>query len=409
VEPPEPIGELTEQALSDSSAELSEEPEVVLGPPHPREAVAKAYAVPRTRRDRSEYLRLDLAESPRPASPRVLEAVHALRPEALSRYPDPGPLVEALASHHGVASDRVTVTAGADEAIRWTFNAFLEPGARVIIPRPTFGAFLSAAEAGGAFVERVDHGEDLEISVDLLAKAMVPRTPRMLCIANPNAPTGTALKNEELLMLAGQSPETLVLVNEAFSSFHGFSLLDRDREEELPPNILILRSFSKDFGLAGMRVGYLVGDPRVVSAIDLARPSFTLSSASIAAALAALGDISAMNAHVGQVRETLARLASKLESREIESIQTRANFLLIRLASPIQPWAAAFAAHGVLVGTAGHSGPLAPFIRVTVNDDEEAHRFLNVLDLILRMGVPGAARVRGVAGKWEDLESEGMA
>ena len=109
----------------------------------------------------------------------------------------------------------VTVTAGADEAIRWAFNAYLEPGARVIIPRPTFGAFLSAAEAGGAFVERVDHNEDLEISIDQLSRVLSPRTPRMLCLANPNAPTGTALQNAEIVRLARQSPETLLLVNEA--------------------------------------------------------------------------------------------------------------------------------------------------------------------------------------------------
>ncbi|MEE2827547.1 MAG: hypothetical protein VX498_00045, partial [Myxococcota bacterium] len=117
----------------------------------------------------------------------------------------------------------------------------------------------------------------------------------------------------------------------------------------------------------------------------------------------------AMEAHVTQVRESLARLRSRLETRGIESIMTRANFVLVKLSSPIQPWAAAFAAHKVLVGTAGHTGPLAPYIRVTVNDDSEAARFLDVLDLILRMGVKGAAQVRGVPGKWDDLDTEGMA
>lgn len=409
VEPPEPIGAPEEQPQDDVAPETAPVPAQPSGPPLPRDAVARAYKVPRARRDRSSYLRLDLAESLRPASPRVLEAITQLRPEALSRYPDPWPLLDELASHHRVPTDRLTVTAGADEAIRWSFNAFLEPGARVVIPRPTFGSFLAAAEAGGAFVERVDHGEDFEVSFDVLLKSLSPRVPRMLCIANPNAPTGTALQTEEILELARQSLDTVFLVNESFATFHGHSLLDDGAGAELPPNVLVLRSFSKDFGLAGMRVGYLLGHPEIISAVDLARPSFTLSSASIAAARAALADLPAMEAHVCSVKEALSRLAARLETRNIQSVQTRANFLLIRLASPIQPWAAAFAAHGILVGTTGHSGPLAPYIRVTVNDESESKRFLDVLDLILRMGIPGAARVRGVPGKWDELDSEGMA
>lgn len=332
-----------------------------------------------------------------------------MRAEELACYPDPTPLVSALAVHHSVPMERVTVTAGADEAIRWAFNAYLEPGARVIIPRPTFGAFLSAAEAGGAFVERVDHDEDLEISIDQLSRVLSPRTPRMLCLANPNAPTGTALQNAEIVRLARQSPETLLLVNETFATFHGHSLLDGGAGATLPANILVLRSFSKDYGLAGMRVGYLVGHPEVIAAVDLARPSFTVSSVSLRAAVAALEDHSAMQAQVARQAEVQERLAAQLEKRAIEVFRTRTNFLLVRLASPIQPWAAAFAAHKVLVGTTGHSGPLAPYVRVTVNDDAEAKRFLDALDVILRMGVPGAARVRGVPGKWDNLESEGMA
>lgn len=390
-----------------------EEPEEQLQtparPPFPREAVARAHKVPRGRPNRLDFLRLDLAETRRPASPRVLAEVQAMRAEELACYPDPTPLVNALAVHHGVPMERVTVTAGADEAIRWAFNAYLEPGARVIIPRPTFGAFLSAAEAGGAFVERVDHGEDLEISIEQLSRVLSPRTPRMLCLANPNAPTGTALQNAEIVGLARQSPDTLVLVNETFATFHGHSLLDGGAGPTLPPNILVLRSFSKDYGLAGMRVGYLVGHPEVIAAVDLARPSFTVSSVSLRAAVAALEDSSAMLAQVARQAEVQERLAVQLEKRAIEVFRTRTNFLLVRLASPIQPWAAAFAAHKVLVGTTGHSGPLAPFVRVTVNDDAEAKRFLDALDVILRMGVPGAAKVRGVPGKWDNLDSEGMA
>lgn len=344
-----------------------------------------------------------------PASERVVEAIRSLTAEDLARYPDPWPLRDVLAAEHSVPTERIAITAGADEAIRWTFNAYLEPGARVVIPRPTLGAFLAAAEAAGAFVERVDHrDEDHELPMEAFERALAPRTPRLVCIANPNAPTGTALTTADLHRLAVLSPQTLFLVVETFVTFHGHSLLDDGAGTDLPPNLLVLRSMSKDYGLAGMRIGYLVGHPEVISAINAARPGLTVSAASLAAGLAALKDRPAMERRVARVRAALRDLAQRLKERGVESKPTRCSFLLIKLSSPIQPWAAAFAAQGILVGTTGHAGPLAEYVRVTVNDSDETQRFLDTLDLILRMGVAGATQVRGVPGRWDQIDSEGM-
>jgi len=376
------------------------------GPPKPRDSVLLAHRAPAGREDRRGYLRLDLGESLRPASPRVLQALQQLAPEDLSRYPDSSALCARLARLHGVEPQQVIVTAGSDEAIRWTFSAFVEEGARVAIPRPTFGAFLTAAEAAGAFVERVDYCEDLSFPVEEFQKLLSPLTPRMAVLANPNAPTGTTLPDDTVLEFARCSPTTLFLVNESFASYQGHSLLERD---ELPTNMLVLRSFSKDYGLAGLRVGYLVGDPEVISALQVVRPSHTVSTPALRAAAVALDESESMQQHVAEVRAIMDRLVSRLESRSIQARATAANFVLVKLSSPIQPWAAAFAAHKILVGTWGHVGPMAPYIRITVNSDQESTKFLDTLDLVLHQGIPGATRVDGVPGEWSDLGSEGMA
>ena len=201
----------------------------------------------------------------------------------------------------------------------------------------------------------------------------------------------------------------MFLVNETFVAYHGQSLLALERNRELPPNILVLRSFSKDHGLAGLRIGYLVGHPEVIEAINVVRPSYTVSSPSLLAALAALEETEAMQAHVLNVRAHMERLVAKLALRGIEARATRANFVLVRLTAPIQPWAAAFAAHQVLVGISGHVGPMAAYVRITVNNDDEANLFLDTLALLLRQGVGGADRVQGVPGNWDELGSEGMA
>ena len=366
----------------------------------------RAHRAPRGRPDRTGYLRLDLGESARPASPRVLQALHQLTPEDLSRYPNDSSLTAKIARLHRVEPQQVIVTAGSDGALRWTFSAFVEEGARVAIPRPTFGSFLTAAEAAGAFVERIDYLDDLSFPVDEFRKRLSPRTPRMAVLANPNAPTGTTLPDQTVLDFAALSPSTLFLVNESFASYQQHSLLDRD---SLPPNLLVLRSFSKDYGLAGMRIGYLVGHSEVITALQVVRPRHTVSNAALRAASVAIDEQAAMHSHVAEVRAVMDRLVHKLEARDIKGHATAANFVLVQLSAPIQPWAAAFAAHKILVGTWGHVGPMAGYIRITVNSDDESTRFLNTLDLILHQGIPGATHVKGVPGEWSNLGSEGMA
>jgi histidinol-phosphate aminotransferase len=374
--------------------------------PRPRDAVVHAHRVHRRVVDRTPYLRLDLGESSAPASPHVMAAIRDLSEPELARYPDVRPLQEALAAHHNVRPTSVLITAGSDEAIRQLLNTYVEEGARVVLPRPTFGAFLTAADVGGAFVERVDHDEDLSLDPEAYRRALSRGVPRVAVISLPDAPTGTAMATGDVLQLAADFPATLFFINETFAAFRGQTLLGG---AALPPNIVVLRSFSKDYGLAGLRVGYLIGHPEVLDAIDLVRPSYTVSAGALAGALAALQDQESMRRHVLGVRDAMDRLVAKLHIRGIESHATIANFVLIKLSSPIQPWAAGFAARGVLVGTAGHVGPLASFIRVTVNDDYEIDTFLDALDLLLRVGLQGAKQVKGVAGDWEDPGSEGMA
>ena len=368
--------------------------------------MADAHRVYRRVVDRTPYLRLDLGESSSPASPLVMAAIRDLSEPELARYPDTRPLEEALAALHGVPTASVLVTAGSDEAIRQVFNAYVEEGARVVIPRPTFGAFLTAADVGGAFAERVDCEEDLSLNPEAFRRALGRGVPRLAVISLPDAPTGTAMETEDVLAVARESTGTLFLINETFAAFHGRSLLGG---APLPTNVIVLRSFSKDYGLAGLRVGYLIGHPEVLSSIDLVRPSYTVSAGALAGACAALQDQDSMRRHVMAIRGAMERLVAKLRVRGIEAQATSANFVLITLSAPIQPWAAGFAARGVLVGTAGHVGPLAPCIRVTVNDDYEIDTFLDALDLLLRQGLQGAKQVKGVPGDWDDPGSEGLA
>ncbi len=367
--------------------------------------MVRAHRVPRGVRHRAEFLRLDLGEIRCPASPRVLAALRGLTDDALSSYPEPWPLQEAIAKRHGVHPSSVTIIAGADEGIRWTFMTFVEEGARVLVPRPTFGAAIVAAEACGAFVDRVDFPPDLEFPEEEYRRKLTALPPRVAVLSNPDAPTGTAVGKGLIRELAALAPRTLFLLNESYVSFHGGTLLDG---QPLPANVMVLRSFSKDYGLAGLRIGYAVAHPELIAAIDLVKPSYTVAAPSLACALAALEDDEAMPRIVAALRDTMDGLVAELTLRGILAVSTAANFVRIKLSAPLQPWAAGFAAHGILVGTSGHVGAMASSIRVTVINYEEIRRFLDVLDLLLRQGLMGARRVEGVVGTWS-TEDEGMA
>lgn len=380
-------------------------PEVL---PQPRDAVLRAHRVPRGFPDRHTYLRLDLGEEDTPASPKVGEMLRSLPDSVYARYPDPWPLRNKLAELHGVPPEWISVCAGTDEAMRLVFDCFVEEGARVLLPRPSAGAYLAAAEAGGAFVDRVEFEDDLSFPLQAYRRQLLSRTPRLAVIGNPSSPTGTALPREQILALAAESPSTLFLVDEVYVSYHGSSLLDPEVRGAVSPNVVVMRSFSKDHGLAGLRVGYLVGRPELLKGISVVKPSYTVAVPSLFAAVAALDDLDAMRGRVARRRALADRLVAALSLRGLQSRVTRAAFVLVALSPPVSDWAAAFAAHKVLVGTRGHVGALARYVRVTVTADEDLQTFLGVLDAVLAQGIHGAPRVGAVPGDWDETR-EGMA
>lgn len=349
-------------------------------------------------------LRLDLGEIRRPASPTVLAALLNHTEEGLARYPDDGPLVDALAARHGRTPDHFAITAGTDEAIRLVLSTFVEEGARVLLTRPTFGATLAAAEAAGAFVDRVDYGEDLRFPEDELRRKLAAIPPRVAVIANPDAPSGAAPDLRWLIETAQATPRTLFLVNEAYHRFRGASVLDGP----LPANLAVLRSFSKDYGLAGLRVGYVVAHPDTIAALDVVRPSYTVASTSLVAALAALADEGAVQRIVEEQRARMADLVQRLASRGVVAQLTDANFVRVRVSAPARIWAAAFAARRIAIGVAGHHGPLASWFRVSVASDAERDLFLSTFDLLRAQGIDAATRIEGAPAGW-DLIDEGMA
>lgn len=297
---------------------------------------------------------------------------------AANRYADhrASALRARLAGHLGVDAERVAVGAGSAGLLQQLAVAYLEPGASVVAYGwPPFEAYpIAARTMGAATVEVPLRGE--AIDADGLA-AIADASWSMVLLATPNNPTGTAVRTAELPRLADAlAPSTLLVVDEAYHEF----VTDPDVPDAIAllgdrPNVAVLRTFSKAYGLAALRAGYLVGPPDVVDAVDRVLAPFNVSGPAQAAAIASLDDHDAAMARVAAVVAERERLRDALRHRGIEVPDVQGNFVWLPVGDDAGPLAVALEQRGVV------TRPFAGYgIRVTATCAEEGDRFLAALD-----------------------------
>ncbi len=223
----------------------------------PREPIAmlSPYCSPIVSR---EGLNLDLNESMFGCSPRVLARLHSLSASEVSSYPQREAGERLIANFLGIAPKQVLLTNGMDEALSLLFTTYLGAGDELLFADPTFVMYPMLGAALGAQVVRVQSGPDLALPVaDLLAR-ISPRT-RVIAIANPNNPTGLKASRADLLKIVEEAPDAAVLIDEAYFEFCGETLIS---DLVNHPNLFVARTFSKAYGLAGLRLGVLTGRRR---------------------------------------------------------------------------------------------------------------------------------------------------
>ncbi len=307
----------------------------------------------------------------------------------LFRYPDPlgGHLKRALADRHGVEASQILLGNGSHELLMQFGQVFSGPGTDVVVSRYSFAVYALAAQCAGAnlrWAEALprDHAMPRGHDPGALLAAVTPVT-RLMFFANPNNPTGTWFGREALLHLLEALPESvLVVVDEAYIEFADApglrSALDLCTRF---PNLIVTRTFSKAYGLAGVRVGYAVAHPDVIALMERVRESFNVSSLGLAAALAASGD----EAHLAWVRERNAEerawLQAELERRGRFVHPSQTNFLLVEFGPSTAEIEAALTERGVVLRPMGGYG-LGDCLRITVGTRSENQRLLQVLDEI---------------------------
>jgi histidinol-phosphate aminotransferase len=354
----------------------------------PREDVRTlpSYRPPLAGRD---GLRLDFNENTVGCSPRVLECMRRLGPEQLAKYPEREPVEAAVADMLGIPAPELLLTNGVDEAIHLLCETYLEPGDEALIVVPTYSMYRIYAMAAGAQVISVPAGKDFKFPTDDVCNRITPRT-RLIAIANPNNPTGRVAPAEDLRRISRSAPDAAVLVDEAYFEFYGQSMLGVSNQF---PNLFVARTFSKAYGLAGLRIGALIGDAEQMRALRRVSSPYNVNSVALACLPEALRDQSYIQGYVNEVRESRARLERALEASGIQFWQSQANFVLARVGAS-SSFVEQMRGRGVLVRDRSGDHACEGCVRITLGPRAHADRLLIALQetLIELDLVQGASR-----------------
>lgn len=302
----------------------------------------------------------------------------------LQRYPEPQPaaLRERLAERYGVPSDTVLVSRGSDEAIDLLTRAFCRAGRdAIIVSPPTFGMYAVCADIQGARVVRVPlEGEAFTYPFQRVLAA-IDDTTKLVYVCSPNNPTGTGADRATILELArAVAGRALVVVDEAYVEFAGRASLAP--EAAGGENLVVLRTLSKAYGLAGARIGALVGAPEIVALLRKIMPPYPLPTPSIEAALAALSPerMASFDARLGEVRSERTRVAAALRALDIvtQVLPSEANFVTARFRDGASAYRQCLA-RGIVVRDVSADPALANALRITVGLPDENDAMLAAL------------------------------
>jgi histidinol-phosphate aminotransferase len=329
-----------------------------------------------------EGLRLDFNENTAGGSPRVLERLRQVDAETLARYPERELGEQAVAAHLRISSNELLLTNGTDEAIHLVCETYLEAGDKAVIVVPTFAMFEIYAAATGARVVSIPAGPTFEFPIETVLQHLGSRSDknvqatRLIAIANPNNPTGAFIHVKDLMRIAEAAPDTALLVDEAYFEFCGETMLPRWREF---PNLFITRTFSKAYGLAGLRIGVLMGQDEQIKVLRRASSPYNLNSVALACLPDALEDQAYVRSYVAQVIEGRRELESELAEWGIRYWPSRANFVLFHLTNVCKPFTRAMRARNVLVRDRSSDYGCQDCVRITLGTHEHNQQMLAAL------------------------------
>jgi histidinol-phosphate aminotransferase len=345
----------------------------------PRRAVQRMSPYSPPTGGRAGKLRLDFNENTIGCSPRVLRALKkCVSRETLAVYPEYGEVREKLAAFFSVAPAELLFTNGTDEAIQVLINTYVDDNDGVLVLAPSYAMYRFYADVAGAEVTDIPYRPaDLAFPLEELLAAITPAT-RAVLIANPNNPTGTALDLAGVRQILEKAENAAVLIDEAYFEFYGVTALPLVREY---PNLFVSRTFSKVYGMAGLRLGCMFSQAENIAWLHKAQSPYSVNALAILCASEAIEDRAYIATYVKEALESRRLLCNALDRLKIPYFQSEANFVLAQFGPRSIEIRDRLRERGVLVRDRSYE--IAGCIRITVGKKAQLRKFLAALREVL--------------------------
>jgi histidinol-phosphate aminotransferase len=342
-----------------------------------RAAILKRKTYEAPAEGRAGKIRLDFNENTAGCGTAVLRALAKLTPKELAMYPEYQKPTARIARHLGVRPEELLLTNGGDDALRVFFDTFVEPRSHILICEPTFPMYRYYAEIAGARIEVCRYDAQQRFPLNEILSAL-RKKPRVFFLANPNNPTGTLVPPTALRKILNAARNTVVVFDEAYAEFSGFSTIPRIRRY---PNLFIARTFSKAAGLAALRLGAVIAAKDSLAYVRRAMPPFPVNIAALVSAEAALRKRKAIRSYVREIQRTRKSFAAALQRLGVITFPSAGNFLLANFGSDGPALFAKLERKGILLRD--RSRDMGPgFVRITIGTPAEMKTLLREIQRI---------------------------
>lgn len=336
-----------------------------------------------TPKKRSGCLRMDMNESVDglPAA-FIRNALRKADPELIAKYPEYGALTKKIAVHNGIKTENISLANGSDAAIKYIFDAYISTGDSVLVTDPTFAMYPVYCKMFNAKTVSIEYSSDLEFPYDAFMERLDKRI-KMAVVVNPNNPTGSVISRGSLLSIIKKAKKngTLLLVDEAYFYYYPYTVIKEIKRYE---NLIILRTFSKLCGMAGIRLGYVAANTQIIETLRKVKPTFDVNGLAVLLAEYLLGKPEMISEAIKTFNRGKKYLVKKLSEANIEYRQGQANFVLINCGNRTEEIINSLSKKKVLLHGRFSQDFLRDYIRVSVGSEKVMAKFWSIFCSIWR-------------------------
>ncbi len=349
----------------------------------PRQAVMEMQAYNPPTSNREGFLRLDFNENTNGCSENVIKSLRKIKRRTLSTYPEYTTLRKELAKYCKVKSEEIIATNGTDEAIKTTIEAYIEKGKNeIIIPVPTYAMFKFYAQLNEAVIREIDYNGDLSFPIGQVLNTINDKT-KIIVLVNPNNPTGTSIDTKSIIKIIEKAKRynSIVLIDEAYYQFCGKTSISLIKKYD---NVFITQTFSKAFGLAGLRLGYIISNKNNIKIVQKALSPYSVNIVAVICASAALKNTSYIKKYVTEIRTSKKILYKGLDNLGIKYYKSDANFVLAKIGAKAAEFCNKLRKKGILVRNRSGDQLLEGCVRITLGTIRQAKQLIKELQQIVK-------------------------